>query len=407
MPRRSAMRFAAISVGLLSFCLPLLVQAGLDPNHSWQLDEIAKAPVLIVGRVLTVQKGKMIHEGFGQAPPPTYAMTADIEVLRQFNSIGQPMGIPGRRLHLRFPQYDGIDYSPLPLELPKIKPGSTLILPLRMNKDPASKSWRLIGDSGYDLTIPVEDQMKELESPVTDARAFLRREIANSLACGTPHEIFALSSTVHVNWNYLQRDLMHSLETRIGGNKNRWAGIATGILATTGGPGWKVTDILQGDNRGTKRLDPTYTAFIRQILLKLPNAKEAQTMVIKNLVFNSAAYDGDSAQSLMCYLYDPVLIKSMKSALKKNVRGTMHVALIMAAKGQNACLAESLKRALKVLDNPDAYPSDSYGTGDIYGAAILISEYGNRQQRSRVAKLSQEYQTTKPDYAAFLWRKLY
>ena len=78
------------------FAILLLVLAALPAGAEagsirfWQLKEAAAAPVLVVGRVLNVQKGELVPEGSVTWKAETLAMTATVQVFIQAMLSPQP-----------------------------------------------------------------------------------------------------------------------------------------------------------------------------------------------------------------------------------------------------------------------------------------------------------------------------
>jgi hypothetical protein len=157
-----------LTIVLLLTGNPALVEASL--MKIWQFQETAAAPVLVVGRVLSIQKGARVPDGSLSWKAETLAMTAEIQVLRSYRE-----SVAAKTIKLRF-----LAYGPsvtqfvngYPPPLPNIKQGQVLILPLQENKNPAANVWQLIADSGADLTIPARPQITISQQPLT-ARAFL------------------------------------------------------------------------------------------------------------------------------------------------------------------------------------------------------------------------------------------
>ena len=174
---------------LLLVCMAVDVEAG--PIKVWQLKETAAAPVLLVGRIISVQKNERVPDGLLSWKAETVSMTAEVEVLRYTGSGERAIN----RLHVHFlaygPSVTGF-MNGYPPPLPKLETGQVLILPLQENKSPGSE-WRLTADSGADLTIPARAEMTDSGPPPTNARVFIVREIANALSRGTPREVSAIS----------------------------------------------------------------------------------------------------------------------------------------------------------------------------------------------------------------------
>lgn len=93
-------------IACLFTALALLVcmAAGVDAGFIkvWQLKETATAPVLVVGRVIGVQKEERVPEGSLSWKAETFSMTAEVEVLRSYIRSGER---PVNRLHVPFLAY--------------------------------------------------------------------------------------------------------------------------------------------------------------------------------------------------------------------------------------------------------------------------------------------------------------
>src|SRR5580704_17579823 len=90
---------------LLVILMLLLAPAGVEAGFVkfWQLKETAAAPVLVVGRVLSVQKGERVPEESLPWKAETLSMTAEIQVLRSYRVSEEP--VAADRLHVHFLAY--------------------------------------------------------------------------------------------------------------------------------------------------------------------------------------------------------------------------------------------------------------------------------------------------------------
>src|ERR1039458_9874764 len=101
MPSRPRTQTAPLLTVLLLLVMPVGVLAGFV--KVWQLQETAAAPVLVVGRVLGVQKVERLPQGSLPWKNETWAMTADVQVLRFFTNSGDPHAV--NRLNVHFLAY--------------------------------------------------------------------------------------------------------------------------------------------------------------------------------------------------------------------------------------------------------------------------------------------------------------
>src|SRR5271163_4391010 len=111
----------------------------------WQLKETAAAPVLVVGRVVSVVKTERAPEDTLRWKNETWRMTAEIAVLRSYSPKPFEIG----RLRVNFLKYvprPTQSVNGFPPALPDLEPGQVIILPLEKNKNPDVEPWQLMAD---------------------------------------------------------------------------------------------------------------------------------------------------------------------------------------------------------------------------------------------------------------------
>jgi hypothetical protein len=383
-----------ISGLLLVLFLWITIPAQAGPVHVWQLNEITAAPVLMVGEIVSVQKGKPIPGSSFWCSSESWAMTADVRVLRSYTAAWKPFPFDRIRLHFlaccKTPIVSGPGF-------PKLEPGQVHVLPLRDNRNPAAQPWELLPDEGMDLTIPSRAEMGYIGTPLT-ARAFLLREIANSLSFGTPEEVTATGRYLSGQRENLTAEIMPLLQPTIGDDRQRWAEIATSILATTGIPRPSVADLLSG-KVDPEKLQWQASLFIAQAALrKLGASGETVDLLIQTLIEDAPVHVWGSATALLEYADNPVAIEMLRRGLKNDLTGSSYIAWTFARNGQKALVQEALVRALKVADRPDADRTD------LQGATALLRDYGSDQQLHQLASLVRKYQTGDRKFYNLLWQ---
>jgi hypothetical protein len=360
------------------------------------LKETADAPVLVVGRVLAVQKGERVADGSLPWKAETWAMTADVQVLRSY-AASEP--VAAGRLQVHFlaygPSVTGFNGSP---PLPTFDSGQVLILPLQENKNPTLEPWRLTADSGDRLTIPSLAELVDSGPPPANARAFLFREIANSLSRGTPRDVSNIASYLAHQHDDLTGELMPLLESAIGEERQRWAEVAADLLAAQGIPRPATTDLISAK---VERKDwsgrPSF--FLAQaVLQKLKTSPEMDTLLIETWIANAPLTAWGSANSLLEYADHPVTTEALRRALQNDLAGSSYIAWTLARNGHQATLPEALARAIRVVDRPE---SDST---DLQGAAALLRDYGSDRELNQLAALVRKYQTADRKFYSVLWQ---
>ena len=365
----------------------------------WQLKEATAAPVLVVGRVLSVQKGEPVPEGSVPWKAETLAMTAEIQVLRSYPDSVEP-AVP-ERLRVRFFAY-GPSVTQFmngyPPPLPSLEPGRVLILPLQENKHPSLEPWQLIADSGVSLTIPVRAEIQESEHPPASARVFLLREVANALDSGTPAEVSAIAGYLDKQEEDLTGELMALIGPAIGDDRERWAEVATNLVAAEGIPRPGVADLLSGKAELKKWPGREDVSLAQAALEKLKASRDTDTLLIKTWIAEAPLHAWGSANSLLEYADNSVTIETLRRALRDDVAGTSYIAWTLARNGHCETLPEAQARALKVVDRPDS------DYNDLQGAAALLVDYGTDEQLKQLANVVRKYQTENRDFYGMLWQ---
>jgi hypothetical protein len=382
----------------LLVCMALGVEAGF--MKVWQLKETAAAPVLVVGRVIGVQKEERVPEGSLSWKAETWAMTAEVQVLRSYTGPGEIVAPDRLRTHF-------LAYGPsvthfingTPPPLPNLEPGQVLILPLQENQNPASELWRLTADSGADLTIPARAEMADSGPPPPNARVFVVREIANALSWGTPREVSAISNYLSGQYEDLTGEIMTLLEPAIGEDRQRWAEVATNLLASQGIPRPSVADLLASKAQ-PKDWPGRQSLFLAGAALrKLKASPETDTLLITTWIGEASLNAWGSANSLIEFAANPVTTETLREALQNDLSGSSYIAWTLVRNGDRDVLPQALARALKVVDRPAGGDFT-----DLQGAAALLRDYGSDRDLEQLAGLVRKYQTRDEKFYRVLWQ---
>jgi hypothetical protein len=347
----------------------------------WRVKETAAAPLIVTGRVVsleTYERGEM---------------TADVEVLRAFPDSDRQL--VGSRLRIRHLTYGpGVSRAGNGSPLPVFEPGQVMIFPLQANDNPLSEPSRLIGDKGRGLTIPVLPGMKEADDPPASGRAFVLREIANSLSTGTPHDIAAVSNYLRDQFDNVAPGLLPLLRVAIGNDRERWAEVATGALSAERHPAFR-----SGRTHGGKAPMRESQRLERAALQQLKASPETDSLLIHTWIANASVNAWGAANSLLEYGDNPVTTETLQKALADDVAGSSYLAWTMVRNGHQAVLPDALARALQVVDR---LPAVDYG--DVQGAVELLLDFGSDQQLRQLAGVIAKYQLQNREHYQILWR---
>ena len=399
------MRHSVLSI-CGSLLLLLLLALGLDAGFlkQWQLREIASAPVLVTGRILGIQRNKRAPEDQLSWKAETWAMTAEVEVLRSFRASGMPL--PSDRIKVRFFAYGPsvkMFVNGYPPPLPNLATGDIRILPLRENVNPASEPWLLMADSGANITIRVRADSTGEPTPSPSGRAFLIREFANTLGRGTPSEIAGLSGYLSSEGEDLSGDLMPLVEAVAGDNRQRWAEIAAGLDAAMGIPRPAMADLFSAKSAVAGPAGPYrgLLPILQEALRKLRPSPETDELLIRCWIANAPFNAWGSAGSLVEYAENPVTTEGMRQALRNDVRGSSYIAMALVNRGNRAILPDAVARAFRVVDAPAGFGTDF---NEVQGAAALLRDYGSDQDLARLAAIVRKYQALDLRYYSVLWQ---
>jgi hypothetical protein len=373
--------------------VPFAAQSGAI--KMWQVRESAAAPVIVTARVVSVEKHERVPDGALPWKDETWEMTADVEVLRAFPDPESQLA--GSRFRVRY-----LIYGPSvtffmngqPPPLPRFEPGQVMTLPLQANANPLSEPYRLLGDHGVDLTIPAVAGMKDTGDPPASGRAFVMREISNSLATGSPRDVDAAGSYLASQTGDLSPDLMPLLSAAIGEDRERWAEVATATFRADVTPRSGVVELMAGKTPARQA-----QLLARAALEQLKASPETDALLIRTWIANAPVNASSSANALIEFADNPVTAETLRKALNDDVAGSSYIAWIQAQNGHKAVVPEALARALRVVDRT---PAANYN--DLQGAAALLREFGNDQQLRQLAGIVAKYQVRDRGYYSILWQ---
>jgi hypothetical protein len=391
------MRRVGISAGLIGVLAPLLLLPGslqAAITTRWRLQDTAKAPVLVVGRVLGVEKGVRDAEVSLKQRRDVFDMTAEIQVLRSFTLGGATIAANRIRVHFLWFPHTGVD-----LPLPGFETDQVVIVPLQENRNPATEVWRMTSEAGEDLILPTAALLPdEGPLPMTSAQ-FLFREIANALSRGTPAEMagmgrYLAAQDMPGTEEDLAGGLMPLLEPILGADRQGWAKVTTNVMAGKGIPRPTIADLFAGKVQPFERS----MLLVQATLRKLGQSPETDALLIRTWIANAPWHAWGSGMSLVEYAKHPVATETLRRALTDDVPGSSGIAWTLVRNGNREVLPEALARALKVADRPAGDP------GDLQGAAMLLRDFGSDQDLDQLAALVRKYQTLDRNFYGMLWQ---
>ena len=379
-----ARHLAAVAILLAT---PALAPATI--TTVWQLSDLEKADVLVVGQVLSIEKSERAAQESEALHYEVWRMTANIHVLRSFKT-GEPLSLD--RIQLSFLQYAPTQTGFGPPSLPEIEPGATLCLPLQKNDDP-SQPWKLLDKMGHDLTIPVTTDLPDSVPPPSNAHEFLLGELANVIVRGNRREVLDAGRYLRTEPGNTARELLPLVESQVAkDDQDRWLDIATGLVTGGGTPRPTFAELRDPN----AKID--WALIARTATQRLGDPAEADTRIIEKLLADAPINAWGAAMSLIEFGDHPVLIERLRQAVRNDVEGTSYIAWTLARNGHRAFLDDALARALRVCGRPGSNYTD------LQGAAALLRDFGSDRQLDQLASLVRKYQTEDRTFYSVLWQ---
>jgi hypothetical protein len=326
---------ALLRASLAVLLSAVAVQAGFV--KTWTVDEVASAPALVVGRVVRLDRRGN-------------ECTATVTVVRSHTRVpgsirfGYPCAASSNRI------------------VPVFEPNRTYLLPLAY----ARRWWRLIGEEGHGLEIPVSPR-PTVQAGRVSGKGFVLREYENTLLRGTYRELYEFGTYLRFQeQRELGTHLLRRLERSLPAESPRWLNIATALMASTGYPRQRMdADLRRSDGR---------TPLWMHALGFVP-ARLRRSAVIRNMLEHSHIHEWGSATTLVPeFQYDPQVVDGLRASLAANKRGAVYIAWCMAQNGQHGLRSEALAAAIPVVRNSAA------NRNDIFGATNLLLRFGSDEQ---------------------------
>ena len=326
---------------MMTALLPACLPGGVV--RQWPIGVVERAPVLLVGRVESVRKEFRVSDGSMAWKAETWAMTAEVNVLRSYSQMHSNLPTTGQTINVRFFAYGPsvtffINGTPPPLAT--IGVHQALILPLSAKEQPTSQPWRLLSVEGLSLTIPTRAELAGQSPPPKTGREFILRELANSLSHGTPEEMSEAGGYVHEQAENLEPELMPALERNIDGDMRRWAAVLVNLM---GANRPNIEDLQAGawrDGNWNPSLDHGYSAAAL-ILKKLAISPQSNVLLVDALLARvpfAPEYAGWLAEE---YAEDEYFSRSLRAALSKGQAGSIYLASTLIDNGHPAFLRDA------------------------------------------------------------------
>jgi hypothetical protein len=140
---------------------------------------------------------------------------------------------------------------------------------------------------GVGITIPARAELPESGPPTPTGRAFILRELANSLAEGTLEQVSSSGAYISEQSENLKPELMSLLEASIGTDQQRWAEVATSVRGNTRST---IGEILSSQEWRDINWNPASDhgfSIAKAALQKLPGSPKSDRLLVDTLFAES------------------------------------------------------------------------------------------------------------------------
>jgi hypothetical protein len=387
------LRIAAVfGLGALALARP----AESTLSKTWTIEETAKAPLLAVCTVVSGQQEGPPLEG-----SDTAFWTAQLVVRRVFSTTKDaPKGprsgdtIVLWYLSLAAVENTGSGVLSGPF-WPYFAENETALFPLVPDRFHPGQ-WSLIGEQGFNLTVPAVAEEWQSTDPSATPRGFIVHELANALAHGDPQQQFEAAWFLREGMP-IPPELPRILESAVGTNEDRWLAVAVALLTTMGSPHPSVAQLFAGS--GVDLYGGHWRSYyeLAAVALRQGARRNFPDRLIRQLVRRTLV-NVNGLTWLPEFKDSPTLIEDVRAALLRKASGSLGVAEFLAQNKQKAFLPEALGLATEILDRPPPHPSNELGA-----AGRLVVHYGDETLFERLLARLRDLQATNEEEYGSLW----
>lgn len=383
----------------VALCALVLDAAPIINNHP--LDALAKADALIVGRVVSVEKGAEVFPPQGRTwRHPVYEHVAQVEVLR-LHAVGRELreqldarGLlrVGYRAENPLNQ-GGVFAGPL---WPAIRVGEVCVFGVRHGPE----GFRLWFEEGLEAVPPALETLLH-ELPAADGVSFLERELVNGLASGDAAMAFKAARYADAAFFFAS---LNSVENRrpaldrrlaemLAGDSSRTRIAVAALVAAQGSARPSVAGLRDG-RAPEGRILRTYQWLLIRALDLLPE-ENADSMIIETLLDNPAAFHWSTVVNE--YAHHPALDAPLAVAIEQRKPGILPLLEALVRAGRTDLTPNALTVLREQLASPDLRP------GDWHCAGHLVLNHGSDEDFALFLGLVLRAQTQDLDLYKSLW----
>lgn len=390
-PRRFQRAPSHFLMGFLCICAIPVCQS--FPTTVWQLEEIAKtAKVFATVKVESVSRSSSPW-GAGKR---TVAARANLRVLRSFPASAVSAG---EAIQLDFETLPPGDSGMSGPSVADFQPGSILVVPLKSNTKPATDAWRLFSDEGMGLVIPATEQEPAFAIHPKSGMEYILQEVASALAAGRREDVFReawyLGITMQRTDAYAS-DIMRLLETKVGGDVDRWALISASLISSFGVPRPTFEEFIAGEYGANPGLWPG--SLVEASARRLTRFDHAEDELTRQLLYLSDINEWGAGIALQEFAQKASLVRELRSMLRERRPRSLNVAHNVMNAGQKRIRDAAVGAALATIRDPAANHSETQA------ACWVLRDFGDDAQFYQLVSAIKEYQYRDKKRFDELWR---
>ena len=365
-------------VGFLALALPDAGGAQAGGINWTPIEKIENAPLLAVCRVEEIVPGQLIPSPTDPSRTPDRYYDAQLLVLRSYANLNGSGVVPeaGQRITLR---YVGKGIPPYPtgfgLQWLQLQGGQVALFPLI----PAGEGgivWRLAVANATNLIVPALENPTSVNQAPNTGREFILRELANTLANGTPSQQRE-GAAYFGNMPDVPPELRGFIEEMIGTDEDQWLQLGATFLSFVGSsirpP--SVVELAAGTyqitHSPTGRLDPTLRGYEwTSWVLQKGAQRDFPDRLLRILVHDAPARPWEMSQILTQFKDSPALNREMTAVLQARTVGSLYIAWLLARTEPLPFLPDALAFARELAAQPG-----SATQSDLRAAEQLLRAY--------------------------------
>lgn len=338
------------------------------PSFSWQFEALARAPVIATCVVQWTTRDSL-------SPGSNRRVVAAHATALVLRSYPRSSFSDDNRLLLDYEALPEGDSGMSGPDVPHLRAGDIVVLPLKLNSRPSSAPWRLVADEGASLVIPAIVREPSFSGSPQDGRTFLLNEIASALLSGTRPELIAEAGYV-AGQKAIAPDLMKLLRSKLTAGDDRWFTISAALLSIMGVPRTPAADLRAGKDLNGG--DFFSGSLITALLQTIGPSQTAKDGLIHHLLLNADIASWGVGVTVSEFAREPSLVRELRSMLKGRSPGALSVAYSILRAGQRDVLEDAAALSFYYLSVQGAPPPE------FPAACRVIRDFGSDEQFNRL-----------------------